>query len=183
MVYRDSVVNLAAALGTVRTHCCHLFAISSPAWYALLISRQDPVRSDFAAMRPILELDPTFDYTATFLWATSGALLAARLRYCGCGRHRYGLGPWRWADSGRRFSESTASVDTPTDLLAPRPLALLACIVYLVVFELLVPDPQIAGVIAIGVAFGVRLLALRFGWSTHALLSQKHETPPSDHAS
>jgi len=32
-------------------------------------------------MRPILELDPTFDYTATFLWATSGALLAARRGY------------------------------------------------------------------------------------------------------
>ena len=81
MVYRDSVVNLAAALGTVRTHCRHLFAISSPAWCALPISRQDPVRTDFAAMRPILELDPTFDYTATFLWATSGALLAARRGY------------------------------------------------------------------------------------------------------
>jgi len=32
-------------------------------------------------MRPILELDPTFDYTATFLWATSGALLAMRRGY------------------------------------------------------------------------------------------------------
>ena len=32
-------------------------------------------------MRPILELDPAFDYTATFLWATSGALLAMRRGY------------------------------------------------------------------------------------------------------
>jgi uncharacterized membrane protein YeiH len=37
------------------------------------------------------------------------------------------------------------------------PLALLARLLYLVVFELILPDPQIAGVVAIGAVFGLRL--------------------------
>jgi len=57
------------------------------------------------------------------------------------------------------------------------PLALLACLLYLVVLELILPDPQIAGVVAISAAFGLRLLALRFGWSTHPLLLRQRETP------
>ena len=222
-------------------------------------------------MRPILELNPTFDYTATFLWATSGALLAARRGYDIVGvvviamvsalggrlirdaiflnqqpvlirqptylllvaiavvavlvlgrlvqdSQLYGhmieivdaLGVGVYALVGLTLSLGAGLpvlgavlvgvvtavggsllrdlfMDRELVLLRPgvllAPLALLACIVYLVAFEHVVPNPQIAGVRAIGVAFGVRLLALRFGWSTHPLLSQKRETPPTGHSS
>jgi hypothetical protein len=60
------------------------------------------------------------------------------------------------------------------------PLALLACLLYLVVFELIRPDPQIAGVVAISATFGLRLLALRLGWSTHPLLLRQREAPPQN---
>jgi uncharacterized membrane protein YeiH len=219
-------------------------------------------------MRPILELNPTFDYTATFLWATSGALLAMRRGYdivgvvvialvsaLGGGLIRDAvfldrqpllirqptylllvaiavvavLGFGRLVRDSQLYAHIIEIVDAlgvgvyalvgltlslaagfpvlgavlvgivtavggsllrdifmhhELALLQPgvplAPLALLACIVYLVVFERILPNPQIAGVIAIGAAFGVRLLALRFGWSTRPLLSRKRETPPDN---
>jgi uncharacterized membrane protein YeiH len=230
--------------------------------------KANPVRSECATMRPILELNPTFDYTATFLWATSGALLAMRRGYdivgvvvvalvsaLGGGLIRdavfldrqpvlirqptylllvaiavvavlvFGrlvqdsqlythiieivdaLGVGVYALVGLTlalaaglpvlgailvgivtavggsllrdiFMHRELALLQPGVLLAP--LALLACIVYLVVFERIVSNPQIAGVIAIGAAFGVRLLALRFGWSTRPLLSRTRETAPDN---
>jgi uncharacterized membrane protein YeiH len=216
-------------------------------------------------MRPILELDPTFDYTATFLWATSGALLAMRRGYDIVGvvliamvsalggglirdsvfldrqpvlirqptylllvaiavvmvlvfgrfvreSHLYAriidvvdaLGVGAYALVGLTLALSAGLpvigailvgivtavggsllrdifMHRELTLLQPgvplAPLALLACLLYLVVFELILPDPQIAGVVAISVAFGVRLLALRFGWSTHPLLLRQRATP------
>jgi uncharacterized membrane protein YeiH len=207
-------------------------------------------------MRPILELDPAFDYTATFLWATSGALLAMRRGYdivgvvliamvsaLGGGLIRdsvfldrqpvlvrqptylllvaiavvvvlvFGqfvresqlyariidivdaLGVGAYALVGLTLALAagipiigavlvgivTAVGDSLLrDIFMHRELALLACLLYLVVFDLILPDPQIAGVVAIGVVFGVRLLALRFGWSTHPLLLRKRETAPKN---
>jgi uncharacterized membrane protein YeiH len=216
-------------------------------------------------MRPILELDPTFDYTATFLWATSGALLAMRRGYDIVGvvliamvsalggglirdsvfldrqpvlirqptylllvaiavvvvlvfgrfvreSHLYAriidvvdaLGVGVYALVGLTLALSAGLpvigailvgivtavggsllrdifMHRELTLLQPgvplAPLALLACLLYLVVFELILPDPQIAGVVAISAAFGLRLLALRFGWSTHPLLLRQRETP------
>jgi uncharacterized membrane protein YeiH len=219
-------------------------------------------------MRPILELDPAFDYIATFLWATSGALLAMRRGYdivgvvliamvsaLGGGLIRdsvfldrqpvlvrqptylllvaiavivvlvFGqfvresqlyariidvvdaLGVGAYALVGLTlalaaglpiigailvgivtavggsllrdiFMHRELALMQPGVPLAP--LAFLACLLYLVVFDLILPDPQIAGVVAISVAFGVRLLALRFGWSTHPLLLRQRETPPKN---
>jgi uncharacterized membrane protein YeiH len=219
-------------------------------------------------MRPILELDPTFDYTATFLWATSGALLAMRRGYDIVGvaliamvsalggglirdsvfldrqpvlirqptylllvaiavvvalvfgqfvreSHLYAriidvvdaLGVGAYALVGLTLALSAGLpiigailvgivtavggsllrdifMHRELTLLQPgvplAPLALLACLLYLVVFELILPDPQIAGVVAIGAAFGLRLLALRFGWSTHPLLLRRRGSPPEN---
>jgi uncharacterized membrane protein YeiH len=216
----------------------------------------------------MLELDPTFDYTATFLWATSGALLAMRRGYDIVGvvliamvsalggglirdsvfldrqpvlirqptylllvavgvvvvlvfgrfvreSHLYvriidvvdALGVGAYALVGLTLARSAGLpiigailvgivtavggsllrdifMHRELTLLQPgvplAPLALLACLLYLVVFELILPDPQIAGVVAVGATFGLRLLALRFGWSTHPLLLQQRATPPED---